>query len=207
MVIRVCRLGRQKGWGWAGLPPAQCVTPFSPSRPRAGGPALASALRAAWTAALRRAARPAGNPAPKHSRTSTMTTLYVQDGTGFRQADSHAVIREAQTILARRFRVGAPALATPEKMGQYLQLHLAPHEYEVFGAVYLDSRYRVIRHEDLFRGTVDCAQVHVREVVVAALRLSASAIVLYHNHPLCGFLPVTTDAHYRGKPSISEHRR
>ena len=112
-----------------------------------------------------------------------MTTLYVQDGAGFRQADSHDVIREAQTILSRRFRVGTPALATPEKMGQFLQLHLAPHEYEVFGAVYLDSRYRVIRHEDLFRGTVDCAPVHVREVVVAALRLSAAAIVVYHNHP------------------------
>ena len=110
-----------------------------------------------------------------------MTTLYVQDGAGFRQADSHDVIREAQTILSRRFRVGTPALATPEKMGQFLQLHLAPREYEVFGAVYLDSRYRVIRHEDLFRGTLDCAPVHVREVVVAALRLSAAAIVVYHS--------------------------
>ena len=72
----------------------------------------------AWTAALRRAGRPAGNPAQQHVRTSIMTTLYVQDGTGYRQADSHAVIREAQTILARRFRVRAPALSnlTPPKL-------------------------------------------------------------------------------------------
>ena len=35
-----------------------------------------------------------------------MTTLYIQDGAGFRQADVHAVIHEAQTILAWRFRVG-----------------------------------------------------------------------------------------------------
>ena len=112
-----------------------------------------------------------------------MTTLYVQDGVGFRQADSHDVIREAQTILARRFRVGAPVLSTPERMREFLRLHVGPLEYEVFGVVFLDNRHRLIRHEDLFRGTVDCAQVHVREVILLALRLSASAVVLYHNHP------------------------
>ena len=112
-----------------------------------------------------------------------MTTLYVQDGAGFRRADSHAVIREAQTILARRFRVGAPVLSTPERMREFLRLHVGPLEYEVFGVVFLDNRHRLIRHEDLFRGTIDCAQVHVREVVLSALWLSASAVVVYHNHP------------------------
>ena len=110
-----------------------------------------------------------------------MTTLYVQEGTGFRLAGSQDVIHEAHTILSRRFRVGAPALTAPERMREFLRLHLGPLEYEVFGAVYLDSRNRLIRHEDLFRGTVDCAQVHVREVVVAALRLSATAVVLAHS--------------------------
>ena len=122
-----------------------------------------------------------------------MTTLYVQEGTGFRQAGSQDVIHEAHTILARRFRVGAPALTTPERMREFLRLHLGPLEYEVFGAVYLDSRHRLIRCEDLFRGTVDCAQVHVREVVVAALRLSATAVVLYHNHPSGNSEPSAAD--------------
>ena len=122
-----------------------------------------------------------------------MTTLYVQDGAGFRQADSHAVIREAQTILARRFRVGAPVLSSPERMREFLRLHIGPLEYEVFGAVFLDNRHRLIRHEDLFRGTIDCAQVHVREVLLAALRLSAAAVVLYHNHPSGNVEPSTAD--------------
>lgn len=122
-----------------------------------------------------------------------MTTLYVQDGAGFRQADSHAVIREAQTILARRFRVGAPVLSPPERMREFLRLHIGPLEYEVFGAVFLDNRHRLIRHEDLFRGTIDCAQVHVREVLLAALRLSAAAVVLYHNHPSGNVEPSTAD--------------
>ena len=137
----------------------------------------------ALTAALRRVARPAGHPAQQHLRTSIMTTLYIEDSAGFRQADAHAVIHEAQTILARRFRVGAPVLSTPERMREFLRLHVGPLEYEVFGAVFLDNRHRLIRQEDLFRGTIDCAQVHVREVVLSALRLSAVAVVLYHNHP------------------------
>ena len=51
-----------------GIACSQCATPFSPSRPRAGGPALASACGgppAAWTAALRRA--PAGRAIPPES--------------------------------------------------------------------------------------------------------------------------------------------
>jgi DNA repair protein RadC len=83
------------------------------------------------------------------------------------------VIREAQTIFARRFRVGAPALWTPERMREFLRLRIGPLEYEVFDAVFLDNRHRLIRHKDLFRGTIDCAQVDVREVA-----LSAAAAVL-----------------------------
>ena len=180
----------------AGLRPAQGATPFSPSRPRAVEPALASTCGGppvALTAALRRDERPAGNPAQQHLRTSIMTTLYVQDGAWFRQADSVAVIHEAQTILARRFRVGAPVLSTPERMREFLRLHIGPLEYEIFGAVFLDNRHRLIRHEDLFRGTIDCAQVHVREVVLSALRLSATSVVLYHNHPSGNVEPSVAD--------------
>ena len=53
--------------------------------------------------------------------------------------------------------------------------------------------HRLIRHEDLFRGTIDCAQVHVREVVLSALRLSTSAVVLYHNHPSGNVEPSVAD--------------
>lgn len=122
-----------------------------------------------------------------------MTMLYVKDGAGFCQAGSEDVIHEAQTILARRFRVGAPVLSSPERMREFLRLHVGPLAHEVFGAVFLDNRHRLIRHEDLFRGTIDCAQVHVREIVLSALRLSSAAVVLYHNHPSGSVEPSVAD--------------
>lgn len=122
-----------------------------------------------------------------------MKTLYVQDGADFREAGSEEVLCQAHAILARRFRVGAPALSTPSKMRQFLQLHVGPLDYEVFGVVYLDARCRLIKFQDLFRGTVACASVHVREVVAEALRYAASHVVLYHNHPSGQVTPSPAD--------------
>lgn len=112
-----------------------------------------------------------------------MKTLYVHDGADFREAGSEEVLCQAHSILAKRFRVGAPALSTPSRMREFLQVHIGPLDYEIFGVIYLDARLRLIKCQDLFRGTVGCASVHVREVVVQALRYAASQVVLYHNHP------------------------
>jgi len=53
----------------------------------------------------------------------------------------------------------------------------------VFACLYLDNRHRVLGYEELFRGTVDGASVHPREVVRACLKHNASAVILAHNHP------------------------
>jgi len=50
----------------------------------------------------------------------------------------------------------------------------------------LDSRHRLIAVENLFRGTINSASVHPREVVKAVLSRNAAALVLYHNHPSSG---------------------
>jgi DNA repair protein RadC len=47
----------------------------------------------------------------------------------------------------------------------------------------LDIRHRVIAFEELFRGTIDGASVHPREVVRAALKHNAAALIFAHNHP------------------------
>lgn len=54
---------------------------------------------------------------------------------------------------------------------------------EHLGAVYLDSRHRLIRHRELYVGTVSSALVSTREVFKVALELNASALLLFHNHP------------------------
>ena len=60
---------------------------------------------------------------------------------------------------------------------------LRHYPYEVFACLFLDNRHRVIEYEELFRGTIDGASVHPREVVRRALEHNAAALILAHNHP------------------------
>jgi len=76
-----------------------------------------------------------------------------------------------------------PTLSSPDESGTFLSARLRHLPYEVFGCLYLDNRHRVIAFEELFRGTVDGASVHPREVVRACLRHNACAVIFAHNHP------------------------
>ena len=53
----------------------------------------------------------------------------------------------------------------PARTQLYLRLKLASLEHEVFSCLFLDTRRRVICFEEMFRGTVDTASIHPREVV------------------------------------------
>ena len=53
----------------------------------------------------------------------------------------------------------------------------------MFACLYLDSQHRLLSFDELFRGTIDSAQVHAREVVRTALKYNAAALILAHNHP------------------------
>ena len=54
---------------------------------------------------------------------------------------------------------------------------------EQFRVLFLDKRNALIADEVQQTGTVDHTPVYPREVVKRALELSATAIVLVHNHP------------------------
>jgi DNA repair protein RadC len=54
---------------------------------------------------------------------------------------------------------------------------------EVFSVVFLDTKHRVLKTEELFQGSINTASVFPREVVKRALELGAAAIVAVHNHP------------------------
>jgi DNA repair protein RadC len=75
------------------------------------------------------------------------------------------------------------SLGNPRDSGDYLRARLRHLPYEVFGCLYLDNRHRVLAFEELFRGTVDGASVHPREVVRACLKHNACAVIFAHNHP------------------------
>ena len=75
------------------------------------------------------------------------------------------------------------SLTSPEQTHNYLRARLRHYPYEVFSCLFLDNRHRVIRYEELFRGTIDGASVHPREVVKRALEHNAAALIFAHNHP------------------------
>ncbi|MBB1126588.1 RadC family protein [Thiospirillum jenense] len=66
---------------------------------------------------------------------------------------------------------------------RYLKMHLRGYPYEVFACLFLDTRHRVIEYNELFRGSIDGASVHPREVIRAAMRCNAAAVIFAHNHP------------------------
>ena len=110
-------------------------------------------------------------------------TLFTSDADGVNHpATEEQVLDAARAMLARRVRRGC-ALGNPRHTRGLLRLELAPREHEVFAILFLDNRHRVIEFVPLFRGTIDGASVHPREVVKEALNRNAAAVILAHNHP------------------------
>ena len=134
-------------------------------------------LRDCTTLALPLTAPP---PAPALLTTGTLFTANAEGS--LRPATDEEVLDAARSILAQRVRRGRP-LTSPRHTRDYLRHQLAPLEHEVFAILFLDNRHRVIEFAPLFRGTVDGASVHPREVVKEALARNAAAVILAHNHP------------------------
>ena len=75
------------------------------------------------------------------------------------------------------------ALSNPDDTRRFLIGELRDRSYEVFACLFMDNRHRVICFEEMFRGTIDGASVHPREIVKQALAHNAAAVILAHNHP------------------------
>lgn len=108
-------------------------------------------------------------------RTNDLWTHYKADR-------EEQILEAAERILKKRLdrqgRISEPSDATA-----YLRAHCAHLEHEIFGAVFLDTHHKILAITDLFRGTIDGAEIHPREVLKAALKENAAAVVLFHNHP------------------------
>lgn len=74
-------------------------------------------------------------------------------------------------------------LNAPDAVRDCLRIHFAGREHESFVAMFLDSQHRLIATHELFRGTLTQTSVYPREVVKAALRENAAAVIFSHNHP------------------------
>ena len=109
--------------------------------------------------------------------------LFVLGPDGAAEAASNEqVLAAARQLLAHRVRRGA-SLTSPQKVREYLTMRLGHLDHEIFGLILVDRRHRVIEYVELFRGTIDAANVYPREVVKLALDKGATSCLLFHSHP------------------------
>jgi DNA repair protein RadC len=99
-----------------------------------------------------------------------------------RLATGEEVLRTAREIMNRKVRRGT-SMSSPKLVRDFLTIKLGTLEHEIFCVLLLDSRHRLIEFVELFRGTIDGASVHPREVVKLALSKNAAALVACHPHP------------------------
>ena len=107
------------------------------------------------------------------------------DGKGLgtaKYAQLQAVLELSRRYLLTRIS-GQDVLTSPEATRDYLKLRLYGSPHEIFACLFLDNRHRVIVYEELFRGTIDGASVHPREVVRRVIQTNAAAVIFAHNHP------------------------
>ena len=97
-------------------------------------------------------------------------------------AQIHAALELARRHLKSGLNRG-DALTSPDATRRYLSAELRHRPHEVFCALMLDTRHRMIAFEELFAGTIDSAHVHPRVVVERALVRRAAAVIVAHNHP------------------------
>lgn len=122
-------------------------------------------------------------------------SLLAQGGLGQAKAcQLSAVLELARRAVEEELSVGS-ALNEPQRVKHYCGLLLGHRKVEHCMALYLDSQLRLIATEELARGTLSQASVYPREVVRAALRHHAAALILTHNHPSGSLQPSLSDQH------------
>lgn len=97
-------------------------------------------------------------------------------------AQLQAVMEMSRRHMAERLKRD-PSLHNPRDVREYLKAMVRHEPHEVFGCLFLDAKHRVLAFEVLFHGSIQCAEVHPRQVVKRSLANNAAAVILCHNHP------------------------
>ena len=95
-----------------------------------------------------------------------------------------AMIRALPELARRYFEASLPmgeAIRSPADTEAFLLARMRHLDHELFCCLYLDNRHRVLRFDEMFRGTIDGTSVYPREVVKEALAINAAAVIRAHN--------------------------
>ncbi len=109
------------------------------------------------------------------------------------KADTEEQILEAAERILRKRLERQGKIREPGEAASYIRAYCAHLEHEVFGCVFLDTRHQILAIEILFRGTINGAEVHPREIAKRSLELNACAIIAFHNHPSGNLDPSAAD--------------
>ncbi len=105
------------------------------------------------------------------------------NGAGDRVVEELKIVRAAALRLMQKQVIDKPVLGSWQQVIDYCRAAMAYEARELFRILFLDKKNRLITDEVQGEGTIDHTPVYIREVVKRALELSASAIILVHNHP------------------------
>jgi len=114
-------------------------------------------------------------------------------GIGESAAIDLRLLHEAALRMAREPVRKRTVIGSWSALMAYVRIALANEPREQFRVMFLDRKNQLIADEVLNRGTVDHAPVYPREVMRRALELSASAVILVHNHPSGDPTPSSAD--------------
>ena len=103
------------------------------------------------------------------------------------------ILAAAQRFAKDSLDLDAPILSSWAALIDYCRSAMAFENIEQFRILFLDKKNRLIADEVQQRGTIDHTPVYPREVIKRALELSATAIILVHNHPSGVPSPSTAD--------------
>src|SRR5436190_1637986 len=110
--------------------------------------------------------------------------------------DKAIALKSAFTLaqrMAKELRNEAPVLDSPDRIADLLREENRLFAVEMFQAVLLNTRRRLIRVERISNGILDSILVHPREVFRAAIAANAASIIIVHNHPSGDPTPSDTD--------------
>lgn len=119
--------------------------------------------------------------------------LKTVPGVGEATARDLGLMQEAALRVAREDVRRRPVISSWSALIAYVKVALAHEPREQFRLLFLDKKNQLIADEVMNRGTVDHAPVYPREVARRALELSASALILVHNHPSGDPTPSSAD--------------
>lgn len=109
--------------------------------------------------------------------------LMTINGIGEAAIAEFRIVRAAALQFLRDEVVERPLLTSWDGVLDYCRASMSYESREQFRVIFLDKRNRIITDEVQQVGTVDHTPVYTREVMKRALELSATALILVHNHP------------------------